>query len=243
MSWKIAILVAFITALVTAVFTAPVADHVTKKLGVSDFEGQRGMAIAFIFIPAGFIGGFLLGLLGTKLVQALEWAQFWKAAGLSLGMSLGSLGAIAGLSLLTVQKPPLLDGEVLDLEAEIMLPKQLQPKHSLDENNPRVSLYAGPKDNLYVTIDPASVKHIGDTLHLPVRTRLNTASSTRMLSIMVDDSVSYTLDMPLQPVPGKGDLAWTTPMPMRYSNIRDNGHTFTEAMVRYRVVKAGREGE
>ena len=240
MSWKIAIVVAIITALITAVLTAPVADHVTKKLGVSNFEGGRGMAIAFILIPAGFIGGFLLGLLGTKLVHATEWAQFWKAAGLSLGMGLGSLGAIAGLFLLSIAKPPLLDGELVALQAEILVPKHLQPKDSLSDRNPRVSLYAGDKDNRYVEVDYKHLRKGSDTLVIPLRTGLNTVSHTRMLSLTIDDSAGYTLDMPLQAVPRKEDLEWTAPMPMRLSKITGNGYTPTEVMVRYRVVKVGK---
>ena len=57
MSWKIAIDVAIVTGLITAAITAPVSDQVTRKLGVSDFEGGRGMAVVFIFIPAGLRTG------------------------------------------------------------------------------------------------------------------------------------------------------------------------------------------
>lgn len=240
MSWKIAIVVAIVTALITAVLTAPVSDHVTKKLNVSNFEGGRGMAIAFIFIPAGFIGGFLLGLLGTKLVHAVEWAQFWKAAGFSLAMSLGALGAIAGLFLLSIAKPPLLDGEGLELQAEILVPRHLQPKDSLSDRNPRISLYATRDDNHYVKVDHQALHPGSDTLTIPLTTPLNTVSGQRMLSLIIDDSTSYTLDMPLQAVPRKEDLQWTAPLPMRFSNITGQGYTFTEVLVRYRVVKVGK---
>ena len=240
MSWMIAIVVAIITALVTAVLTAPVSDHVTKKLGVSNFEGGRGMAIAFIFIPAGFIGGFLLGLLGTKLVHALEWAQFWKAAGLSLAMSLGALGAIAGMFLLSIAKPPLLDGELLELQAEILVPRDLQPKDTLSDRNPRVSLYATRDDNRYVEIDTKALRPGGDTLLIPLRTPLNTVSGQRMLSLTIDDRVGYTLDMPLQPAPRKEDLAWTEHLPMRLSQVTNTQYEYTRVLVRYRVVKKGK---
>ena len=65
MSWKIALLVALLNGVITAVVTAPVADRITKLHKVSDREGGRGMAVIFFFVPAGFIGGLLLGLLGT----------------------------------------------------------------------------------------------------------------------------------------------------------------------------------
>lgn len=113
MSWKLALAVALLTAVVTAIVTAPVADKLTRMHGVSDFEGGRGMAIAFILIPAGFIGGFLLGLLGTKLAHGTEWAHFWKAAGLSIILGQVALFGTAGLSALSIPRPPLIDGNGL----------------------------------------------------------------------------------------------------------------------------------
>ncbi|MCC7503148.1 MAG: hypothetical protein IT229_11505, partial [Flavobacteriales bacterium] len=73
MSWMIAFVVALLNGVITALVTALVADHLTKLHKVSDREGGRGMAVVFLFVPAGFIGGLLLGLLGTYLVHATEW--------------------------------------------------------------------------------------------------------------------------------------------------------------------------
>lgn len=240
MSWKIAIVVALLAGLVTAVITAPVADHVTKAMKVSDREGGRGMAIAFLFIPAGFIGGLLLGLLATKLSHATEWGHFWKAEGIALAMSLGGVGIIAGLCLLSIDRPPLLDGCLMDLEAEVYVPRALQPKGTT-ENALRMSLYATRDDNRYVDIDRKRLKNLDDQLVIPVRTPLHSVAPGRMLTLTVDDSVSYTLDMPLQAVPRKADLEWTDRMPMRLSKITGTGYTYTEVFVRYRVVKAPKE--
>ena len=240
MSWIIALTVALLCGLITAAATAPVADKVTRKLKVSDREGGRGMAIAFIFIPLGFVGGAVLGVLGTKLAHAAAWGQFLHALGLGLGLSLGALVAIAGLFLLGVQRPPTLDGEVLDLEAEITVPKELRPQRPLDERNPRASLYAGPKDNRYMEVDRKRLNAGADALVVPVRSRLNSVAGSRMLTIILDDDRSYTLDMPLQPVPRAEDLQWTKPMPMRHSSITGNGYTYPDVLVRYRVVKAGK---
>lgn len=238
MSWKIALTVALLTAVITALATAPVADHVTSKLRVSNMEGQRGMAIAFIFIPAGFLGGFLLGLLGTKLVHAVEWAQFWKAAGVSLAMSLGGLVAIAGLSLLGSPITPQFGGKPLELQAEILIPRPLQPKAPIGDGNPRASLYAGPSDNHRAEVDTGRIRTDGDTLVVPITASLNTACSPRMLSIIIDDSLSYTLDMPLQPSPQEGDFQWTAPLDMRLSVLNGKPPAPTGITARYRVAVA-----
>src|SRR5690349_3083213 len=116
MSWKIAILVAVITGLLTAVVTAPVADHVTQKMKVSNMEGGRGYLVILLIIVA-LVGGALLGLLGTKLAHATAWPQFWRASGISLAMGLGAVGLIAGLCLMSIDRPPLMDGHLMELEA------------------------------------------------------------------------------------------------------------------------------
>src|SRR6188508_1095259 len=77
MSWKIAIVVALLTALITAAITAPVADHVTQKMKVSNFEGGRGYMV-ILMILAAFVGGVIIGLVTTSMTGAASWGQFWK---------------------------------------------------------------------------------------------------------------------------------------------------------------------
>lgn len=105
MSWRIAFTVALLAAIITAVVTIPVADKVTRLHGVSDCEGGRGMAIVFVLIPAGFIGGFLFGLLGTRIAHATECAYFWKAVGPSILLGQLALFGIAAFSFVTMPRP------------------------------------------------------------------------------------------------------------------------------------------
>ena len=164
MSWKIALLVGLLNAILTAAVTIPVSDKVTRALGVSDREGGRGMAIAFIFIPAGFIGGFLLGLLGTKFAHATIWIHFWKALGLAVLLGQGALFGIAGLFLLSQPRPPLLDGHTLLLESEFRVPLARLTPRSKEPDQIRVSLYAGPKDNQYGEVDRTLFREEGGML-------------------------------------------------------------------------------
>jgi hypothetical protein len=140
MSWKIALVVAVLTALITAIITAPVADKVTRLTGVSDMEGGRGMLIVFVLIPAGFVGGFLLGLLGTKLAGAVEWPQFWKAAGLSLLLSQVALFGIAGLSLLSMPRAPEALEQPLAVELEVQVPLDMLAPGARERGAIRMSL-------------------------------------------------------------------------------------------------------
>ena len=238
MSWKIAIVVALLNALITALVAMPVADRVTRALGVSDFEGGRGMAVVFIFIPAAFIGGFLLGLLATKLVHAMEWAHFWKASGTALLLGQGSLFGIAGLALLSVVHPPVLDGHYLALRIEVFVPKRLLPGGQLEAGKVKMSLYAGDKDNRYADIDTAEIAVNGDTLVIPAEASLNSANNFRMISFTIEGMDGYALDpLPLPPKPKNKDLEWTERMPMREAKVTGTSYTFTDVLLRYRVVK------
>ncbi len=242
MSWKIAILVAPLTGVITAVVTAPVADKMTKLHGVSDREGGRGMAIFFLFVPAGLIGGFLFGLLGTKLVHATEWIHFWKASGVSLLMSHAVLFGISGLSMLGLPRPPLIDGHPLALEVEVLVPVARVPSGTFDQQYLRTSLYAGPKDNQYAEIDTAHIRTENGFIVVPAKVDLNSRSDFRMFSFQAEDTISVTLDpLPLFASPTAKDLQWTQPTPMRESTI--TGSAYTDILLRMRVVKQERTTE
>ncbi len=237
MSWKIALTVALLNALLIGGLTILVAEYVTRALKVSDFEGGRGMAIAFIFIPAGLIGGALLGLLGTKLVGAVEWAQFWKAMGAAALLGNVGLFGIAGLALLSVVKPPLIDGRSLALELEFFVPAAMAPPGDPKQAGIRVSLYAGDKDNQYSEVDTAGIRTQEGYLVVPARAELNSVSHIHMVSFGTERSgISQALELPLAPKPTKDDMAWTARMPMRQAELKNSEYVYTDLLVRYRVV-------
>lgn len=241
MSWKVALLVALLNGIITAVVTAPVADHVTKRMGVSDFEGKRGYAIAFIFIPAGFVGGFLAGLLGTNLAGAVAWSGFWKAAGLGLVLAQGALFTFAGLGLLSVPRPPLLHGEALALEVEVRLPPALVGSRTREPDQLRMSLYAGDKDNHYARIDRDRFTEEDGHLAAVFVADLNSRSARRILSLGVEDHTWLAFDLDgLAPSPTEKDLEWSAPAPMRDARTAGERTVRSAVMLRYRVIRAGR---
>jgi hypothetical protein len=238
MSWKIAIVVALLTALVTAVVTAPVADHVTKQMKVSNMEGGRGYLVVLLILAA-LVGGVVIGLVVTRVVGAVEWGQFWKAQGYALLVSNALVFGIAGLCLLSVPRQLLMDGEQVALDFEVFVPLDLGPSGPPSEKNLRMSLYANTDDNRYVELDTKRIRTVGGEPVIPGEAALNTASMGRMLSLTINDTVGYTLDMPLAYKPTVKDLAWTERMPMRLSKLTEAKYEYTRVMVRYRVVKRG----
>ena len=236
-------MVALLNGIVTAMVTVPVSDRVTKRMGVSDFEGKRGFAIAFFFIPAGFVGGFLAGLLGTKLAGAIDWSGFWKAAALAVMMAQGSLFAIAGLGLLSVPRPPLLNGEALALEVEVRLPLALVGPRTREPDQVRMSLYAGDKDNHYARIDHDRFREAEGHLLVTAVADLNSRSARRILSLGIEDHTWLAFDLNgLAPSPTDKDLEWSTPAPMREARTSGDRTVSTAVMLRYRVIRSGAPG-
>lgn len=243
MSWKIALIVAFLNALLIGILTAFVAEHVAKALHVSEFEGRRSMTVYFFFVPAGLIGGALLGLLGTKFVGAVEWAQFWKAFGASALLGSLALFSIAGAAMLTVIKPPLINGRTLALELEFFVPAALVPARDPQLAGLQVSLYAGKKDNQYSEIDTARIRMEEGYLVVPATAGLNSVSYIHLVSFSTEgDSIRQALELPLAPKPTKDDMAWTERMPMRNGELKNSEYIYTDILVRYRVVLKGKAG-
>lgn len=239
MSWKIVIVVSFLTAVITGTITAFVAEYVTKAMKVSNFEGGRGYAVMFLILAA-LVGGLIIGVVTTGMVHAAQWSHFWKAIGYSLLVSNGLVFGIAGMCLLSVPRQLLMKGEAIALDFEVFVPDDLAPTGPPSEENLRMSLYANKDDNSYVEIDTNKLRRTDGHLVIPSEAALNTASPGRMLSLTINDSIGYTLDMPLQPVPREEDLAWTERMPMRLSKVTNTRYDYTRVMVRYRVVKKGK---
>lgn len=235
MSWKIAFAVALLTAIITALVTAPVADKMSKLHGVSDFEGARGMAIVFIFIPAGFIGGFLLGLLGTKLVHATEWTHFWKAAGVSILLGLAAILCVSALSLLSIPRPLVLKDLGVAIEVEVMVPLVMITPRSREAQQIRMSLYAGDRDNHYVELDTSRFREAEGKLIIPAVIPLRSRSSTRIISFHIEERTWLAFDLHLPPQP-LVDEAWSPSAPMRDARKVDRTSPTSEVLLRYRVV-------
>lgn len=238
MSWKIALVVALITGLITAVVTFPVAEYVARANGVSDREGARSMGIFFFLVPIGLVGGLLFGLLGTKLVHATEWVHFWKATGASVFMAQVALFVVAGFNMLEVPRAPQLDGQLLVLEVEVQVPMSRITPGSFKPDQVLMSLYTGPKDNNYATIDSSLIHEENGKLHVTGFADLNSRSAMRMLSFSIDNVLSMALDpLPVAAKPTSKDMEWTALMPMRESELSGTDYIYTDVLVRMRVVK------
>lgn len=241
MNWKIAMTVAVLTAIIAAAVAIPVSIKVMEWRKVSNMEGAQGYAVAFIAIPAGLIAGFLLGLLGTKLVHAVEWAHFWKALGLSVVLGLAANLVVGGFVALGGggggPRTPSLKGPALVLELEVRVPEAKLTPDDLHPDGIRLSLYAGQDDNHYARIDTARYRHEDGQLVVTALADLNTRSNQRMIFFYVGSHTQLKLmPLPLAAEPGEADRQWTAFAPLEEAKHGGGTSTVNEARVRYRVV-------
>lgn len=239
MSWKVAFTVALLTALVAAVVTVIAATLVAEANGISDREGSRSMEILFLLMPVGFVVGFVFGLVGTRLVHAVEWAQFWKATGLSVGMALVALLAIAGYFTAKAPITPPEGGSPLALQVEFHIPTELMDAHPEAYDPLLISLYAGPRDNFPSEIDTALTRTENGMLIVTALAGLNSDSYVRTFSLTIDTSTWLTLDqLPIASAPSEKDSSWSALLPMR--DARTAEPFSPEVRARVRVVKRDR---
>ncbi len=236
MPWKIALAVALVTGLATAMVAGPLADKVAGMRGVSDFEGQRAYLIVFIIVPAAFLLGALLGLLGTRLMDASTWAHFWKAAGVSLLMGQIAIWGIAGLNLLQAPRAPKVAGEDVSLEVEFHVPLSLITPRSREPDQIRVSLYSGPKDNSYGAIDRSLYREEDDDLIVTAVVPLRSKSHSRTLSFLIEDHTWLAYDLAgLSAVPKSDNFEWSELAPMRNARNADDTEHSSGVRLRWRV--------
>jgi hypothetical protein len=115
------IFIGLLTGTLGLVCATIVASACASWYRVSTFEGAAGyfvLAIAFW----GTVAGLIIGLVTVRVVAAGADPGFFKALGLSWGITGGIAGVAALICWALADIPPKIDGRSLDLAVEIRLP-------------------------------------------------------------------------------------------------------------------------
>ena len=239
MRWLPAGLVGLVTGAITAFVGAYAADLGTRWHRVPDMEGQRGMAIAFLFIPLAFVVGLVVGIVvarrgGDVGSFAAGLARLAKAVGVALGL----VAVTLGFAWLTTNHPPTIDGQELVLEWEMRLPPGFTPRDSLSHHDFRVGLVASADDRDYTRIrfdqvaqDDSFVVVTGSGY---LRSRASRSLSMTWGPFDAHNPVQF-VELPLAPVPSRRDMAWTDWMPLTQYMDLTPVPAERRALVRYRV--------
>src|SRR5207253_11014948 len=93
-----ALAIALITAAVGMFLAVFASDYLTRIYHVSDMEGQRGMAVIFLFAPLGIIVGCVVGIVVALRARWPGFIGFVKAQGLSILITIGLPASVSGRS-------------------------------------------------------------------------------------------------------------------------------------------------
>jgi hypothetical protein len=152
-----AFLIGVITAVVGMFLAIFVSDYLTRLYHVSDMEGQRGMAVIFLFAPLGLVVGFVIGIIAALRTHWSGFLGFIKTQGLSILIVIAIGGAVSGLLWVGADKPPKIDGKELVLEFQLRIPPAIQIPTELNDDTTRAILYVNNRENRVASIDMKSI--------------------------------------------------------------------------------------
>jgi len=121
MSWILTLAVAVLTAVLGLFGAGAVAALAVDWYRVSSFEGGSGYFVILLALVGG-AAGFLIGLVGSRVVAARAKPGFLKALGTSVAVLAAINGVIGGTARLLADIPPEIDGETLTLLVEVRWP-------------------------------------------------------------------------------------------------------------------------
>jgi MFS family permease len=201
-----------ITAVVGMFLAIFASDYLTRLYHVSDMEGQRGMAVIFLFAPLGLVVGFLIGIIAALRTRWSGVVGFIKTQGLSILIVIAIAAAVSGLLWLGADKPPKIEGKELALEFELKIPPAIQIPEELNDYTIRASLYANNKNNRYASIDLKSMTKQDGYVIVSGIAALMSHSANRSLfaSIGNEPGASQFIDLKTLPaVPRKENETWS----------------------------------
>jgi hypothetical protein len=173
--------IAILSGLIGMLLAFFAAERLTRLYHVSDFEGARAYAVVFLFAPAGFITGFVLGFFGGVVFRWPGFAGYLKTQGLAVAGTVCFIGIISGISWLRADHTPHINGKNIALEFEVKIPPTIQLPAELNSHNLGVSFYASRRDYRPAEIDFSAIKKSDAATIVPGSAILMSRSADREL--------------------------------------------------------------
>ena len=227
-----------ITAVLGMFLAIFASDYLTRLYHVSDMEGQRGMAVIFLFAPLGLIVGFLIGVIAALRTRWAGVVGFIKTQGLSILIVIAIAAAVSGLLWVGADKPPKIDGKEVVLEFELKIPPTIQIPAELNDYTIRASLYTDNKENRVASIDAESItKQVGYVIVSgTVALMSHSANRSLFASIGNEPGGSQFIDLKTLPAaPRKENETWSDWTPATQRADLSSVPEPERIAVRYRV--------
>jgi hypothetical protein len=215
MSWIASFAVAFLTAVLAMFGAGVVANYAVEWYSISSFEGGAGFFVVGMAL-VGFMGGFVIALVVSRVLARRSQARFLKALGTSAGTITVLLAVIAGVAWLLADIPPQIDGEELFLLTEIRWPANNTPApRELSAPYIRFGALSG---SVARKIESGSV-FVDDARQdqgrwiLPGAVPIFTQRGQRLLDVGAGDKSLAAFIVPLRRYPGEAERQWSDWLP------------------------------
>ena len=230
--------IAILTGLVGMFLAFFAAEWLTRLYHVSDFEGERAYAVVFLFAPAGFITGFVLGFFAEVVFRWPGFAGYLKSQGLAAAGTVCFIGIISGISWVNSDHTPHINGKNVALEFELKIPPTIQLPAELNSHTMGVSLFASRRDYLGADINFESIATQDGFRIVPGRAILNSRSADRSLlawyrEVSKPAQVINLVDLP--PTPRAQSETWSDWIPANHFADLKPIPEPEKMFVRYRV--------
>jgi hypothetical protein len=215
MGWIASFGTALLTAILGMFGAGFVADFAVDWYNVSSFEGGAGFFVIGMAL-VGVIGGFIVGLVVSRVVARRPQPRFSKALGISVGATAVLLAAIGVASWLLADIPPQIDGEELFLLTEIRWPANGAPApRELSDPYFRLGALSGSVarkiENGPVFVDDARQEE-GRWI-LPGALPIFTRRGERLLEFGAGEKSIAGFIVPLPRYPGEAQRQWSGWLP------------------------------
>jgi hypothetical protein len=231
------VLIALVNGVVGAILGFIGGDLSTRAHNVSNFEGGRAMGIVFLIAPAAAIAAAVIGVIVALKLPEPGLAGYAKAQGVALLLAIGIATAVFGYSIWRAPRPPMIDGQTLNLDFEVRMPEGRTAPDSGDKFTVLMTSrgFGDDRHNADLKLDSTTISE--GRVVIPASTFLYTTTTQRFLVVNDLEGKYYWFDLPLRAKPRVADLEWTDwwPAPGQSATVDINGNGGFQ--IRYRVRK------
>ncbi len=211
MGWLLSLLVGVLTAIGGCLGAGFLASVCVDWYRISSREGGSGYFILFMGL-FGAMAGFVVGVVGARIVAGRADATFLKALGVSLGSAAAVLLVIAGFAWLGADFPPTLEGKELVVDVEVRMPAGFEPPAPDAQTAPGYVTITADGGGRRQSLGPLRWKEARQEEGrwiVPATLDLSTTDPGKSLGVDVGKGETQYARLPLAGRPTKAEMVWS----------------------------------
>lgn len=185
--WPIALLVGFVSAVVSVPLCVWLADWAMRAHHVSNFEGGRAYAVIFCWVPPGFTVTLAAAFFVALQIKRRGFAGYLLKQVVGILVAMLIIAAAGGIGYATADHPPLIDGKNLALQIEVRVPANGRSVDDLKKAGFEVALVVSTSDRNYADLRWAEATQSNEFIVVPAWANLNSRNAGREITVGVKD--------------------------------------------------------